>query len=630
MRQSARRHDGGTSQKPAVPFQVTLGRMLKTLWRPELKRWRFRIVSAFALTILAKGFAVTAPLYLGQAINHLTVEDVATRSFITFVGLVMVFGVLRLSSNVLPQIRDAFFVRVTQNISRVVASEAFLHAQRQSLHFHLSRRTGALNRIIERGSGAMEFLLRFLVFNIGPTLLELIMAAGVITVLYGWQLALVVVVTVVLYVVFTVVLTRWRNRLRRAMNEADTELKAISVDTFTNFETVKAFAAEEREAERFDSAIQSYIHRYVRSLQSMHVMNGGQQFLMTAGLVVAAIVAGYGVLVERMAIGDITAVFLMMTNIYRPLNILGFAWREINQSSVDVENLYEMLGTVPEINDLPGAPDLSVQEGAISFNNVHFAYQGRDNSLNGVSFEVSAGKFVGVVGPSGAGKSTLIKLLFRFYDPLSGQVFIDGQNVQSVSQSSLRTALGLVPQDVSLFNDTLRMNVSYGHPDASDEDIAMALARAQLNDFVDQLPDGLHTIVGERGLKLSGGERQRVGLARAILRNPSILILDEATSSLDSETEKDVQKALREAARGRTTIAIAHRLSTIIDADQILVMNAGQIVERGTHQELLNQDGLYARLWRQQVRSTLVEPDGAQGGEPAIDLGDYATSATPT
>lgn len=618
MRDFARKPDSPEENAtPPAIFSVTLLRMVKTLWRPELKRWRARMVAAFVLTLMAKALAVAAPVFLGEGINLLSGDATGNGGALKlaglgFMGCVLIYGGARFLSNALPQVRDSFFVRVTQNMNRVVAQEAFLHAQKQSLHFHLSRRAGALNRIIERGSGAMEFLLRFLVFNIGPTFVELAMAAGVIGVLYGPWLSVVAVLTVVAYTVFTVLITEWRNRLRRAMNEADTELKAVTMDTFTNFETVKAFAAEEREAARFDGAMRQFIHHFIRSMKSMNLMNMGQEFIMTAGLVGVAVAAGFAVQQSAMRVGDIMAVILMMTNIYRPLNILGFAWREIKQSSVDVEKLYDLLDEAPSVADVPGAGSLISKDGAIAFEDVSFAYEGRAQSLDKVSFAIEPGQFVGVVGPSGAGKSTLVKLLFRFYDPTAGRIIIDGTDIRTVTQASLRTALSLVPQDVSLFNDSLRVNIAYGCPDASDAAIQAALERAQLASFVETLPKGLETVVGERGLKLSGGERQRVGLARAILNDPCILVLDEATSSLDSATEEDVQHALMAAARGRTTISIAHRLSTVAGADHILVLDKGRIAETGTHAALIAQGGLYAGLWQKQS----IENDRPIGAGP--------------
>lgn len=582
-------------------FRKSFLRMTAVLWRPEMKRWRFRMAAALALTIVAKGLSVIAPVLMGDGINHLINGETASTVGFSFVGFILLFGLARFLSNGLPQARDAFFSRVTQDANRLIAVEAFSHAQNQSLQFHLTRRAGALNRIIERGAGAMEFMLRFLAFNIGPTIIELLFAAVIMAALYSWKLATAAIATVAVYAVFTIIVTEWRNKLRRAMNEADTEMRAISVDTLANFETVKAFNAENRESNRFNGALSTYNDKYIRTMQSMNLLNAGQELIMTGGLVAIALIAGFAARRGELQAGDIMAVILMLSNIYRPLNILGFAWREIKQGAVDIEKLYDLLDLKPDITDRPNAVPLAPKGGAIEFSDVFFTHEGRVQGLTDVSFSARGGSFIGLVGPSGAGKSTILKLLFRFYDPASGTVRIDGQDVKSVTQSSLRKVMGLVPQEVVLFNDTLRFNLAYARPDASDKEVLEAADRAQLVEFINSLPNGLDTKVGERGLKLSGGEKQRVGVARAILLDPPILVLDEATSSLDSETEKEVQSALNEAAKGRTTIAIAHRLSTISQADKIIVVDDGKIVEEGRHSELLEKNGLYASLWERQT-----------------------------
>ncbi|MGF1545565.1 MAG: ABCB family ABC transporter ATP-binding protein/permease [Parvularculaceae bacterium] len=581
-------------------FTRVVARMSATLSGPKMRRWRFRMAAALAITIVAKLFAVAAPVWLGEGINNVVDGGAAA----PFIGFFVLFAGARFLSNGLPQARDAFFSRVTQEANRIVAVEAFAHAQSQPLQFHLTRRAGAVNRIIERGAASIEFLLRFLAFNIGPTLIELALAAAVMATLYSWRLAVVAVATVAAYALATVAITEWRNVLRRALNEADTELRAISTDTLSNFETVKSFSAETREAGRYDAAMRRYNDRFVVSLRSLNVLNAAQEFIMTAGLFGAVLAAAFLVRDGALKAGDITAVMLMLTNIYRPLNILGFAWREIKQGAVDIEKLYDLMDLEPTIRDAPNAREIARRNGAageIHFEGVSFAHEGRASGLRDVDFVVPSGAFVGLAGPSGAGKSTILRLLLRFYDPGRGRILIDGVDVREIAQASLRRAIGVVPQEVARFNDTLRFNLAYGDPTTDDTAIRRAAERAQLGAFIDALPAGLDTRVGERGLKLSGGEKQRVGIARAILMDPMILILDEATSSLDSETEKDVQAALAEAARGRTTIAVAHRLSTLARADDIVVLDNGRVVETGRHEALLARDGLYAALWRRQT-----------------------------
>ncbi|MEM6413846.1 MAG: ABC transporter ATP-binding protein/permease [Pseudomonadota bacterium] len=609
--------------KPTTPVWRVLKRMMSTLLRPEMKRWRGRIVLALLLTFVAKAFSVSAPVFLGEGLNraadvakaagnaeaagYIALQD-APSGFgpfeavgAPFLWFVFLFGAARFFANGLPQARDAFFTRVTQDAQRLVAVEAFAHAQKQSLQFHLTRRAGALSRVIERGASSIEFLLRFVAFNIGPTLIELALAAVVMAALYSVPIAIISVFTVFAFAAVTILITEWRSSLRRAVNEADTKLRAISTDTLTNFETVKSFVAESRETGRYDGAVQIFAKKYVRSMQSLHLLNASQEFIMTTGLLAAVIFGALAVSQGDMKVGDVTAIVLMLSNIYRPLMILGFAWREIRQGTVDIEKLHDLLDLKPGVEDANDARELTRIDGPISFENVYFAHEGRESGLKGVRFDIPSGAYVALVGPSGAGKSTVLKLLLRFFDPTRGAIKIDGQDIRKFKQASLRKAFGIVPQDVALFNDTLRFNLTYAKPDASDDELTQALKAAQLTEFVGSLPMGLDTLVGERGLKLSGGERQRVGLARAILSNPMVLILDEATSSLDSQTERDVQSALNEASRGRTTLAVAHRLSTIAHADFILVMNNGEIIERGTHKQLLEKGGLYAELWQRQI-----------------------------
>ncbi|MEM9169101.1 MAG: ABC transporter ATP-binding protein/permease [Pseudomonadota bacterium] len=593
-------------------FRRSVARMLAVLARPEMRRWRLRMVGAFAVTALAKAVSVGAPVLMGKGVDAAIEGAGAGAAAGGFIGFFLLFGLARFIANALPQARDAFFTRVTQDANRLLAVDAYAHAQNQSLHFHVTRRAGAINRIIERGAASVEFMLRFLAFNIGPTIVELAFAAAVMALLYSWSIALAAIATVAAYAVFTIVVTEWRNKFRRVMNEADTELRAMAADTMANFETVKAFGAEARETARYDTAIRDYSDRYVRSMQSMQILNAGQEFVMAAGLVAAACLAGYGAVQGDLKPGDITAVILMLTNIYRPMNILGFAWREIKQGAVDIEKLFDLLDLTPDVRDAPHAVAFSPRGGAIRFEDVVFAYEGRAGGVSGLNLDVPAGAFIGVVGPSGAGKSTLLRLLFRFYDPEKGRVLIDDQDVRGVTQDSLRHAMGLVPQDVVLFNDTLRFNLAYGRPGASDADVLDAARRAQLGDFIAAAPDGLDARVGERGMKLSGGEKQRVGLARAILLDPPILVLDEATSALDSATERDVQNALRAAAVGRTTIAVAHRLSTVSGADAIFVLDQGRVVETGDHATLIARNGLYASLWKRQSTDAARRSGGDQ------------------
>ncbi len=578
----------------------SLGRIGAIMARPELKRWRLVMMLALVLTLAAKVFAVYAPVFFGDAINQMTGPDAAMAAVVVL--LAWWTGARILSAN-LPYLRDALFAPVSQEAQRLVAVEAYGHAQGLSLSFHQTRRTGALNRVIDRGVAALDYLIRFLAFNIGPTIIELALAAFVLTTRYSWIAAVIAVVTVALYAVFTGLLTNWRTEQRRKLNAADTELRALAVDSLTNFETVKAFAAETRETERYDAAMRVYNKNMVEVSRSLALLNAGQDIIMALGLTGVAAITAVATFNGQVQAGDMAAVVLIMSNLYRPLSVLGWAFREIKQGAVDLEKLYGLMNMKAEVQDAPDARPLQAKGGEVRFENVSFTHDARSAGIAGVSFTVPAGTKLAVVGPSGSGKSTLLKLLFRFYDTKGGSVLVDGQDVRSLKQESLRDAIGLVPQDVVLFNASMKENLLYGRPSASDAELREAAARAQLLEFIDRLPKGWDTRVGERGVKLSGGERQRVGIARAILKNPAILVLDEATSALDSATEQEVQGALDEAAKGRTTLMVAHRLSTVAGADEIIVLDEGRIVERGTHRELLDRAGLYADLWSRQSRA---------------------------
>lgn len=570
---------------------------------------KVRTVIALTLVVISQFILVGAPFFLGRA-QDVVGDAVGRGDTFAQVGLfiaafVLGYGALRLLSTLFSEAREYVFAPVAQQAQRQIALETFAHLHRLSLRFHLAKRTGGLSRIIERGVRAIDFLFRFLLFNIGPTLLQLVIAGTAFAVAYNVWFALIAVAVVITYVVFTVVTTEWRLKFRREMNRRDTESWARAVDSLLNYETVKYFDAEGREVARYDSAMAAYAQAAIRSRTSLATVNIGQSLLMNVGIVAMMMLAAAYILGGEMSTGDMLTITLVMSQLYRPLNILGFAYREIKQALTDLERMFQLLEEQPEVVDAPHAEMAANVTGRIEFDQVDFHYDPDREILRAISFTAEPGQTVAVVGPTGAGKSTLSRILYRFYDIAAGAVRIDGTDIRDMTQASLRAAIGMVPQDTVLFNDTIGYNIAYAHPDASQMQIEQAARDAQIHDFIADLPKGYDTLVGERGLKLSGGEKQRVAIARTLLKDPAILILDEATSALDSATELDIQSALGVASRGRTTLVVAHRLSTIQDADLILVMEAGRIVERGTHADLLERGGLYADLWLRQDTNDL-------------------------
>ncbi len=584
----------------------TIRKVAPYLW-PEDPAWvRKRVVFAMLALLASKVVAVATPYLYKLAVDSLSGEDGAADPVwmlgLGAVGLTVAYGGARLMSNGFQQLRDAIFARVGQRALRMLALETFQHIHRLSMRYHITRKTGGLSRIIERGVKGVEFLLRFLLFSIGPLILELLLIAGVLFALFDvWYLA-VVAGTIALYVWFTFKVTEWRVKLRREMNDQDTDANQKAIDSLLNFETVKYFGAERWEAARYDRAMEGYEAAALKTAYSLAFLNFGQAFLITSGLVIVMVMAAIGVQNGSLTVGDFVMVNAYMIQITMPLNFLGTVYREIRQALVDMGEMFDLLEQPAEISDRPGARDLDVKGGAVRLDNVRFGYDAARPILRGVDVDVPAGQTVAIVGPSGSGKSTIGRLLFRFYDVQGGGLSIDGQDVRDVTQESLHAAIGVVPQDTVLFNDTIRYNIAYGREGASEAEIVEAAKAAQIHDFIQSLPEGYDTAVGERGLKLSGGEKQRVGIARTLLKDPPILLLDEATSALDTETEHDIQEALARAGAGRTVITIAHRLSTIADADRIVVLQDGEVVESGTHADLLARDGRYAQLWHMQER----------------------------
>lgn len=574
---------------------------------PYLAQYKARIAVAMTCLLLAKVAHVTVPMVLKWIVDDLSAASIGKAVVVVPFLLLLAYGLARFSVTLLTELREFFFAKVTQRAVRRIALETFEHLHRLSLRFHLARQTGGLTRDIERGTRGITSLMSFVLFSILPTLVEFALVCGVLAWNYDWTFVTITLITLVGYIAYTIFVTEWRTTFRKEMNELDSKANSKAIDSLLNYETVKYFGNERFEADRYDESLQRWERAAVRSQTSLSLLNLGQSLFIAAGATLVMWRAIEGVIAGRMTVGDLVLVNAFLIQLYVPLNFLGVIYREIRQSMTDMGRMFSLMAEHQEVADRPGAVALGADAppaGDVAFDNVHFSYESDRSILHGVNFHVPAGQTFAVVGPSGGGKSTLARLLFRFYDVTVGSIRVDGRDIRDYTQASLRAAIGIVPQDTVLFNDTLGYNLSYGMPSASEAQLQAAIRAARLDDFIARLPKGLETTVGERGLKLSGGEKQRVAIARALLKNPAILIFDEATSALDSESEKAIQAEIRAVSRERTTLIIAHRLSTIVDADCILVMDAGRIAERGTHAELLAAQGLYARLWALQAEHT--------------------------
>ena len=594
--------------------QATLAATLRHLWpyiwpgdRVDLK---MRVIWSVVLLLVAKIATLAVPFTFKWAIDALTGADTAPVQpsnwtlWLIASPLIMTlsYGALRVVMAVLTQWRDGIFARVAMHAVRKLAYLTFVHMHELSLRFHLERKTGGLTRVLERGRNGIETIVRMVILQLVPTIVEVLLLMAVLLWKFDWRYVVATLITVVIYMYYTYIATEWRIGIRRKMNDSDTEANTKAIDSLLNYETVKYFSAEEREAARYDRSMERYEQASVKAYTSLAVLNAGQAIIFTAGLTATMVMCAFGVRSGHNTVGDFVMVNAMMIQLYQPLNFMGMVYREIKQAIIDIEMMFNVLSRNPEIKDIPDAAPLIVTSGNVRFDNVQFAYDPDRPILKGLSFEVPAGKTVAIVGPSGAGKSTISRLLFRLYDVSSGRILIDGQDIRNVTQASLRASIGMVPQDTVLFNDTIRYNVRYGRWDASDEEVEEAARLAQIDGFIRMSPKGYETQVGERGLKLSGGEKQRVAIARTLLKDPPILILDEATSALDSRTESEILDTLQAIERGRTTIVIAHRLSTVVHADEIVVLDAGRVVERGSHAVLLRKRGLYAEMWSRQAQ----------------------------
>jgi ATP-binding cassette subfamily B protein len=601
MRRNRRR-----ASTDGAPDLRTLIRVLPDLWPQGRTDLRLRVAVSLVLLVLAKLATIVTPFFYRAAVDGLS-PGAVNAVVATPVLLVAAYGIARLMGTVLQQLRDVIFARVGQHALRQLASRTFTHIHRLSLSYHLSRRTGALSRIVDRGIKAIDFLLRFLVFSIVPLFLELIIVAVIFWVEFGFWYFIVLLITIAAYVAFTFSITEWRVKIRVLMNSQDQDAHQKAVDSLLNYETVKYFGAEGREAARYDGAMRGYQDAAVKTAVSLGVLNAGQALIIVSGLVAVMAMTVLEVQAGAMTLGSFVMVNAFVVQITVPLNFLGSAYREIRQALIDMREMYDLIDEAPEIVDAPDAVALAVGEGQVTFRDVDFDYGPDRPILRGVSFTVPGGRSLAVVGPSGAGKSTVFRLLFRLYDVTGGAVEIDGQDLRGVTQASLRAAIGVVPQDTVLFNDTIGYNIAYGRDGASQDEVVAAARAARIHDFIESLPEGYNTMVGERGLKLSGGEKQRVAIARTILKDPPILILDEATSALDTPTEREIQAELKRLGENRTVLMIAHRLSTVVDADEIVVLDQGRVVERGTHAALLARSGQYADMWARQEREARVD-----------------------
>ena len=575
--------------------------VLPYLWPKSRKDIQFRVVLAMLALILGEILGVLAPYFYGVSVDALAPGAGENQTIFMLtagaLGMVVAYGVMRILSVGFSQLRDVIFARVGQRALRQLALETFRHMHRLSLRYHITRKTGGLSRVMERGVKGVEFLLRFMLFSIGPLILKLLIVAGIFYLEFGFAYMAIVLITIVLYIWFTFSVTEWRVKVRKEMNDKDTDANQKAIDSLLNFETVKYFGAEEREALRYDESMRGYEAAALKTSYSLAFLNFGQTLLITSGLIAVMIMAAMGVQRGEFSVGDFVMANAYMIQITMPLGFLGTVYREIRQALVDMGEMFDLLGQPEEVTDTKNASDLIIKGGQIEFDNISFGYDQERVILSNLSLTINKGETVAIVGPSGSGKSTIGRLIFRFYDVNNGSIRIDGQDIRDVTQVSVHNSIGIVPQDTVLFNDTIGYNIAYGREDASNDDIIAAAKSAKIHDFIISLTDGYDTTVGERGLKLSGGEKQRVGIARTLLKNPPILVLDEATSALDTETERNIQESLRGLGSGRSVITIAHRLSTVVDADQIVVLEKGVIVEKGTHDELLNLNGRYTKMW---------------------------------